>query len=405
MVSADLPSRVRGPRGDRRPEVEPQATKASCCDFLCHQRRQAPTFRSPRITPRPVIAGPQTAIVVGAPRQRDRDRQARPHQDPVPLGPARREGREQLVLGARRAAVGRQGLRHVQPAAGRPRGGRPVPGRRSRPAAGHRLGLQQRQHDRPWKLPDAGDGQRLQDAEQQGAATPTRPTSCASTTRRTASTSGSTPRRTSTARSSNDAFDWVGNNESVKVTLTRKEVIGENWFLDVTKDVMHNLGKDLHVNVAGDIFYTGGATYQLKLKKDLSAKVDGDLGVEVDGKTQLKSKGDIVLESTTGKIVAQGGDASCVEADHQDQGRDPSKARGGRWSISSAGRRRHRRQHGEDQLRRRRRLGRAGQARARRPRPRRKTRSRRRRSPTTTKTFEDPMPMTTAAPVAQSKKS
>ena len=66
----------------------------------------------------------------------------------------------------------------------------------------------------------------------------------------------------------NDAFDFVGNNESVKVVLTRNEVIGENWFLDVTKDVMHNLGKDLHVNVAGDIFYTGGATYQMKINKD-----------------------------------------------------------------------------------------------------------------------------------------
>jgi hypothetical protein len=57
------------------------------------------------------------------------------------------------------------------------------------------------------------------------------------------------------------------------VVLTRNEVIGENWFLDVTKDVMHNLGKDLHVNVAGDIFYTGAATYQMKIDKDMSAKI------------------------------------------------------------------------------------------------------------------------------------
>jgi type VI secretion system secreted protein VgrG len=101
-----------------------------------------------------------------------------------------------------------------------------------------------------------------------------------------------------------DAFDWVGNNESIKVTLTRKEVIGENWFLDVTKDVMHNLGKDLHVNVAGDIFYTGGATYQLKLKGDFNAAIDGELGAEVKGKVQIKSKDDIVIEaSMPGKIM------------------------------------------------------------------------------------------------------
>jgi type VI secretion system secreted protein VgrG len=102
-----------------------------------------------------------------------------------------------------------------------------------------------------------------------------------------------------------DAFDWVGNNESVKVTLTRKEVIGENWFMDVTEDVMHNIGKDLHVNVAGDIFYTGGATFQLLLTKDFSIKADGDLGAEVGGKTQIKSTGDITIEST-GKITLKG---------------------------------------------------------------------------------------------------
>ena len=112
-----------------------------------------------------------------------------------------------------------------------------------------------------------------------------------------------------------DAFDWVGNNESVKVVLTRKEVIGENWFMDITKDVMHNMGKDLHVKVAGDIFYTGGATYQLKLEKDYSAKIGGDLGVDVGGKTQLKSMGDIALQSTTGKLSLKAGDAGDLLAE------------------------------------------------------------------------------------------
>jgi len=104
-----------------------------------------------------------------------------------------------------------------------------------------------------------------------------------------------------------DAFDWIGNNESVKVVLTRKEVIGENWFMDITKDVMHNMGKDLHVKVAGDIFYTGGATYQLKLDKDFSAKAGGDFGFDVGGKTQLKSQADIALESSTGKLSLKAG--------------------------------------------------------------------------------------------------
>ena len=113
----------------------------------------------------------------------------------------------------------------------------------------------------------------------------------------------------------NDAFDFVGNNESVKVVLTRNEVIGENWFLDVTKDVMHNLGNDLHVNVAGDIFYTGAATYQMKIDKDMSGRIGGDLGLSVGGKTQLKSMGDIVVQSTTGKLSLKAGDTADMLAE------------------------------------------------------------------------------------------
>ena len=60
--------------------------------------------------------------------------------------------------------------------------------------------------------------------------------------------------------------------------------------MDVTKDVMHNIGKDLHVNVAGDIFYTGEATFQLKLTKDLNAKIDGDVSIEAGGKITLKAR-------------------------------------------------------------------------------------------------------------------
>ena len=99
-----------------------------------------------------------------------------------------------------------------------------------------------------------------------------------------------------------DVFDMVQKNETIKVKLTRNEVIGENWYMDIGKDVMHNMGKDLHVNVAADIFYTGGATYQLQIAKDVSAKAGGDLGIDVGGKTALKSKDQIALQSATAKL-------------------------------------------------------------------------------------------------------
>lgn len=94
-----------------------------------------------------------------------------------------------------------------------------------------------------------------------------------------------------------NAFDMVLKNETVKVKLTRKEVVGENWYMNVGKDVMQDFGKDLHVKVAGDIFFTGAATYQLQLAKDISVKGGADAGVDITGKTELKSGGDINLES------------------------------------------------------------------------------------------------------------
>jgi type VI secretion system secreted protein VgrG len=100
-----------------------------------------------------------------------------------------------------------------------------------------------------------------------------------------------------------NAFDLVDGDEKVKVKKSRDEVILENWYMYIQQDVMHNIGKDLHVNVAADIFFTGGATCQVKLAKDMSAAVGGDLGVQVDGKTALKSKDDINVQSENGKIT------------------------------------------------------------------------------------------------------
>jgi len=100
-----------------------------------------------------------------------------------------------------------------------------------------------------------------------------------------------------------NAFDLVQEEEKVKVVKSRREVMGENWYMDIGKDVMHHIGKDLHVNVEADIFYTGGATCQVKLAKDMSVSVGGELGVQLGGKTALKSKEDINVQSETGKIT------------------------------------------------------------------------------------------------------
>jgi type VI secretion system secreted protein VgrG len=105
-----------------------------------------------------------------------------------------------------------------------------------------------------------------------------------------------------------NAFDYVKKNETVKVEEIRSEVVGKDSLLHVVNDFIQHVGKDLHVNVDGDIFYTGGATFQLKLKKDMSVAIGADpdganLGIDVRGKTALKSKEDINVQSEQGKIT------------------------------------------------------------------------------------------------------
>ena len=70
-------------------------------------------YRPPRVTPKPTIAGTQTATVVGPDRRGDLLRQVRPREGAVPLGPPRQEGRRQFVLAARGPELGGQGLGRI----------------------------------------------------------------------------------------------------------------------------------------------------------------------------------------------------------------------------------------------------------------------------------------------------
>lgn len=279
------------------------------CDFLA-LRTDAPTFRSPRSTPRPVIAGPQTAVVVGASgNEIETDKHGRIkvqfHWD--------RKGEKNENSSC--------WVRVAQPWAGKgfgvfvlPRVGQEVvvqflDGDPDRPLV---TGSVYNNENMPaWTLPTEATVAGIKSRSSKEG-TPKTANELRIEDKKDSEYIWIQAQKNFHRLVKHDAFDWIGNNESVKVKLTRNEVIGENWFMDITKDVMHNMGKDLHVNVAGDIFYTGGATYQLKLVKDMNAKIDGDLGFEVGGKTHLKTTGDIVLQSTTGKLSLKAGDAGDV---------------------------------------------------------------------------------------------
>ena len=283
------------------------------CDFIAMSMSSPNQYRSPRITLKPVIAGPQTALVVGASgNEVETDK----------------HGRIKIKFfwdrDPKKDQTSSCWVRVVQPWAGKKYGMFALP------RVGHEVVVQflDGDPDRPlvtgsvynndnmvaWKMPDQAtvSGLKTQSSKEG--------TDKLANELRFDDKKGSEyiwfhAEKDFHRLVEHDAFDWVGNNESVKVVMTRKEVIGENWFMDITKDVMHNMGKDLHVKVAGDIFYTGGATYQMKLEKDLNAKAGGDLGLDIGGKTQIKTQGDIVLESSSGKLSLKAGSAGDLLAE------------------------------------------------------------------------------------------
>ena len=274
------------------------------CEVLATST-SAPNYRSPRTTHKPVIAGPQTAVVVGASgNEIETDK----------------HGRIKIQFHWDRLGEKDENsscwVRVAQPWAGKGYGMFTLP------RVGHEVVVQflDGDPDRPlvtgsvynddnmvaWKMPDHSTVSGIKTQSSKGGSNDTA-NELRFEDKKDSEYVWFHAEKDYFRTIENDAFDYVGNNETIKVELTRKEVIGENWFMDITKDVMHNMGKDLHVKVAGDIFYTGGATYQLKLEKDFSAKAGGDFGFDVGGKTQLKSQADIALESSTGKLSLKAG--------------------------------------------------------------------------------------------------
>lgn len=273
------------------------------CDFLCI-RKDGINYRTPRVTPRPVIAGLQTAMVVGSSgKEIETDK----------------HGRIKIQFHWDRLGKNDQNsscwVRVAYPFAGEGYGIFTLPRVKDEVVVQFLDG----DPDRPivtgavynntnmmaWKLPEqatlTGFKSRTSDGGDKTKANELR-----FEDKKDSEYIWFHAERDFHRQVEHDAFDWVGNNESVKVTMTRKEAIGKNWFVDVTEDVMHNFGKDLHVNVAGDIFYTGEATFQLKLTKDFNAKIDGDVSIEAGGKITLKASS-IIVEGSSGVTLKSGG--------------------------------------------------------------------------------------------------
>jgi Rhs element Vgr protein len=126
-------------------------------------------FRPARTTPRPKVAGPQTAIVVGATGEEI-------HTDPEGFGrvkvhfhwdPPRRRGRELLLLDPRLHGLGGQEVGQLLPAPHGPGGRGRLHRGRPGPAHHHRARPQQRQHA-PVQAPGLQDHVHDEEPLQQG---------------------------------------------------------------------------------------------------------------------------------------------------------------------------------------------------------------------------------------------
>ena len=87
------------------------------CSFVAMSSKQQ--FRPKRLTPKPFVQGPQTAVVVGPGGRGDLHRQVRPREGAVPLGPARAR--------RRRTRTAPCWVRVSQPWAGKAWGGVTIP--------------------------------------------------------------------------------------------------------------------------------------------------------------------------------------------------------------------------------------------------------------------------------------
>lgn len=305
-----------GRPGGRRGRGAPQRTQRDQegfkCEFLC-QSTTLDDFRSPRVTRKPVIAGPQTAVVVGkSTNEIETDEHGRIkiqfHWDRLGANDEKSSCWVRVMAPWASKGYGMIGL---------PRVGDEVvvqfmDGDPDRPLV---MGaVYNKENAPPWKLPDhatvSGVKSRSSKEGDKDTANELR-----FDDKKDSEYVWFHAEKDRFDIVKNEAFYQVGKVETVKIGTTRNEAIGENWFLDVKSDVMHHVGKDLHVNVEGDIFFTGGATFQVKMLK-------GSFVIEAPQGITLKCGGSLVNIGPAGvdivgsmvKVNSGGGGGSAAEA-------------------------------------------------------------------------------------------
>ena len=241
----------------------------------------------------------------------DLDRQVRPHQGALPLGPRGHGRREELLLDPGHPGVGRKELGLLVPAPHRAGGGGLVPGGRPGPASGDRQRLQRR-----------ADGalRAARTKQTQGTVKSNAPRAAAASTRSASRTRRA--RRRSTSRPSRTYNRVVKNNDTLKVgfevksagdqtidiqnhrtvtlaegneTFTVKK--GNRTVTVETGNESHSVKGTRDVKVTGDETHTDEANFTHTVDKNYKLTVKGDLTIDVTGKVTIKSGGDTLVQS------------------------------------------------------------------------------------------------------------
>jgi type VI secretion system secreted protein VgrG len=105
----------------------------------------------------------------------------------------------------------------------------------------------------------------------------------------------------------NDAFDLIDKNETVKVTEIRKAFVGKSQFVEIGEDSQTKITKDLHLDVGGDQIIKIAGANQLQVGKAFDLKIGGALGFKVTGAVGIKADGAVVIDAPSGITLKCGG--------------------------------------------------------------------------------------------------
>jgi type VI secretion system secreted protein VgrG len=112
----------------------------------------------------------------------------------------------------------------------------------------------------------------------------------------------------------NDAFDLIDKNETVKVTEIRKAVVGKSQFVEIGEDSQTKVTKDLHLDIGGDQIVKITGANQLAVGGAFDSKIGGDLGYKVTGKVGIKADGAVVIDAPAGITLKCGGSLVTLSA-------------------------------------------------------------------------------------------